>query len=62
MIANFYKKNGIEARNYKLIASKNIDCIPQKGNLIAFSGQLFVIDKICFDIDKCEYNLYIVRV
>lgn len=63
MIANFYKKNGIEARNYyKLIASKNIDCIPQKGNLIVFSGQLFVIDKICFDIDKCEYNLYIVRV
>ena len=32
MIANFYKKNGIEVRNYKLIASKNIDCIPQKGN------------------------------
>lgn len=32
MIANFYKKNGIEARNYKLLASKNIDCIPQKRN------------------------------
>lgn len=40
MIANFYKKNGIEARNYKLIASKNIDCIPQKGNLIVFSGAI----------------------
>lgn len=38
MIANFYKKNGIEARNYKLIASKNIDCIPQKGTFIMFSG------------------------
>lgn len=63
MIANFYKKNGIEAHNYKkLIASKNIDCIPQKGNLIVFSGQLFVIDKICFNLDKCEYNIYIVRV
>ena len=63
MIANFYKKNGIEAHNYKkLIASKNIDCIPQKGNLVVFSGQLFVIDRICFDIDKCEYNIYIVRV
>ena len=63
MIANFYKKNGIEAHNYKkLIASKNIDCIPHKGNLVVFSGQLFVIDRICFDIDKCEYNIYIVRV
>lgn len=63
MIANFYKKNGIEVHNYKkLIASKNIDCIPQKGNLIVFSGQLFVIDRICFNLDKCEYNIYIVRV
>lgn len=62
MIANFYKKNGIEARNYKLIASKNIDCIPQKGILIKFSGQMFSVDKVYFDVDKCEYNLYIIRV
>lgn len=62
MIANFYKKNGIEARNYKLIASKNIDCIPQKGTLIKFSGQMFSVDKVYFDVDKCEYNLYIIRV
>ena len=61
MVANFYKKNGIEARNYKLIASKNIDCIPKKGNLIMFSGQLFTVDRIYFDVDKCEYNLYIIR-
>lgn len=61
MIANFYKKNGIEARNCKLIASKNIDCIPQKGNLVMFSGQLFTVDRIYFDVDKCEYNLYIIR-
>ena len=61
MIANFYKKNGIEARNYKLIASKNIDCIPQKGTSIMFSGQLFTVDRIYFDVDKCEYNLYIIR-
>ena len=62
MIANFYKKNGIEARNYKLIASKNIDCIPQKGTLIKFSGQMFSVDKVYFDVDECEYNLYIIRV
>ena len=67
MIVNFYKVYNCNkvhnSHNSKvLLASKNIDCIPQKGNLIVFSGQLFVIDKICFDIDKCEYNLYIVRV
>ena len=61
MIANFYKKNSIEARNCRLIASKNIDCIPQKGTFIKFSGRLFVVDRIYFDINKCEYNLYIIR-
>ena len=61
MIANFYKKNGVEARNYKLIVSENIDYIPQKGTFIMFSGQLFTVDRIYFDIDKCEYNLYIIR-
>ena len=61
MIANFYKKNGTETRNYRLITSKNIDCIPQKGTFIMFLGQLFIVDRICLDLDKCEYNLYIVR-
>lgn len=61
MIANFYKKNGIGARNYELIAFKSIDCIPQKGTFIMFSGQLFTVDRICFNVDKCEYDLYIIR-
>lgn len=61
MIANFYKKNGTETRNHRLITSKNIDCIPQKGTFIMFLGQLFIVDRICLDLDKCEYNLYIIR-
>lgn len=61
MIANFYKKNGTETRNYRLITSKNIDCIPQKELLLCSSGQLFIVDRICLDLDKCEYNLYIIR-
>ena len=61
MIANFYKKNGTETRNYRLITSKNIDCIPQKGTFIMFLGQLFIVDRICLDLDKREYNLYIIR-
>lgn len=58
MIANFYRKIGAEAR---LIASKNIDCVPQKGICIKISGQLFAIDKVCFNVDTCEYDFYIVR-
>ena len=61
MIANFYKKNDTETRNCRLITSKNIDCIPQKGTFIMFLGQLFIVDRICLDLDKCEYNLYIIR-
>lgn len=61
MIANFYKKNGIETRNWRLITSKNIDCLPQKGTFIMFCGQLFIVDRIYLDLDKCEYNFYIIR-
>lgn len=62
MITDFYKKSKTEIHGYELIASKNIDCIPQKGNFIVFSGQLFIIDRICFDVDKCKYNLYVIRI
>lgn len=62
MIANFYKKTGTGARDYKLITSKNIDSVPQKGTYVKFSGQLFTIDKVCFDVDICEYNFYVSRV
>ena len=64
MIVNFYKKIDVEwHRNcsYKLIASKNIGCIPQKDTSIMLSGQLFKVDRICFNVDNCEYNIYITR-
>lgn len=62
MIVNFYKTSGYNSRNDTLIASKNIECVPFKGTYIKFSGQFFVVEKVWFDIDKCVYNVYIVRV
>lgn len=65
MIANFYKvsensaKKGV--RCIALLASKNISCIPQKGTLIKFSGQVFTVIEVSLDIDACRYNLYVVR-
>lgn len=60
MIVNFYKvRNG--HNNKVLLASKNIEHVPQKGTLIRFSGQSFVIDGISFDIDTCTYNIYLTR-
>lgn len=61
MIVNFYKMYNAVFGS-KLLVSKNISQIPQKGTRIKFSGQLFIIDSICFDIDRCEYDAYIKRV
>ena len=64
MIVNFYKRIGVEWRrdqDYKVIASKNIECIPQKGTFIKLSGQLFIVDRIYFDMYTCEYSIYIIR-
>ena len=46
----------------KLIAFRNIECVPQKGTFIEFSGQTFVADKVVFNIDKGEYAVYMHRV
>ena len=61
MIAKFYKTPGNNIKNATLLTTKNIDYIPQKGTFITFSGQLFTVDRIYFDVDKCEYSLYIIR-
>lgn len=63
MIVNFYKvHNSHNSHNSKvLLASKNIEHVPQKGTLIRFSGQSFVVENISFDIGKCIYNVYVTR-
>lgn len=59
MIVNFYKKKNLGIRSYKLVASKNVEYIPQKGTLITLFGQLSIVERVYFDMDKWEYNLYI---
>lgn len=60
MIANFYKiTDSIKVKS--LLASKNINCIPKKGEYVMFSGQCFRVFEAVLDIDKCEYNLYLMR-
>lgn len=63
MIVNFYKKDTTKKHNNcYLIATRNIECIPQKEMLITFSGQLFIAHSVYFNIDTCEYNIYMTRV
>ena len=63
MIVNFYKMRYHNTiRDAELLTSKNISCIPRKETHIKFSGQRFIIDSVYFDINSCEYNIYMIRV
>lgn len=62
MIAHFYKTPGNNAKNVTLLTTKNIACVPNKGTFIWFSGQKFIVDEIHFNVDLCEYSLYLYRV
>lgn len=63
MIVNFYKKVGAnKQRKYVPITTKNIECVPQKEMIIRFLGQFFVVERVCFDVDICEYHVYTKRI
>ena len=63
MIVEIYKKvNTGKQRKYVLLTTKNIECVPQKDTFIQFSGQLFIVERVCFDADSCKYYIYIKRI
>lgn len=62
MIVNFYYTMHNSRKFTKLIAFRNIECIPQKGTLVEFSGQTFIVDKVIFNVDKSEYAVCMRRV
>lgn len=59
MIANFYHAVGV--RHNKLIALKNLEVMPSKGDYVVLSGQIFQIQNVSLDLDSCEYNIYVCR-
>lgn len=63
MIAEIYKKINVgKQHKYELLTTKNIECVPQKDTFIVFSGQFFIIERICFDADSCKYYIYTKRI
>lgn len=60
-MANFYKTSSSDTKNATLIAWKNIDYIPAKGTFIWISGQRFRVYEVHFNMDNCEYSLYLHR-
>lgn len=63
MIVEIYKKvNTGKQRKYTLLTTKNIECVPQKDTFIQFSGQFFVVERVCFDANSCKYYIYTKRI
>lgn len=64
MIANFYKRKypgDYNKARFDLLASKNIEHIPALKTIVTMNGQLFSIDRIYFNLENCEYDIFMVR-
>lgn len=61
MIVNFYKVKQDDYRHAELLVSKNIEHLPDSNMYVAYKGQCFKIVRIYFNIDDCEYHVYLIR-
>lgn len=61
MIANFYKVQYGNYRNSVLLVTRNIEHIPSVKTGVIYNGQKFCVDKLEFNLDNCEYNIYMAR-
>lgn len=61
MIANFYKMRYGNYRNSVLLVTRNIEHIPSVKTTVIYNDQKFLVDKLEFNLDKCEYNIYMAR-
>lgn len=61
MIANFYKTQYGNYRNSALLVTRNIEHIPSVKTVVIYNDQKFLVDKLEFNLDKCEYNIYMAR-
>ena len=63
MIVEIYKKVNIGKQyKYVLLITKNIECVPQKNTFIQFSGQFFIVERVCYDVDNCKHYVYTKRI
>ena len=60
MTVKFYMDINVSAMNHcKLIATRNLEFIPNKDMTIMLSSEVFIIRDICYDINKDEYRIYL---
>ena len=61
MIENSYKTQYGIYWNSVLLVTRNIEHIPSAKTVVIYNGQKFCVDKLEFNLDKCEYNIYMAR-
>lgn len=64
MVVNFYKKEYLEDYSkvkIDLLASRNIEHIPALNTIVIANGQFLRVDIIRFNLEKCEYDIYMVK-
>lgn len=59
MITHFYKKTN---NGYHYVIQKNLEVIPRIGEKVVHSNQLFIVKNVEYNIDLCEYTVYLHRV
>lgn len=42
-----------------LLCSKRINVIPTKGTAIKLNGYYYIVERVIFDVDKCEYSVFL---
>ena len=65
MIVNFYRRRrpgDYSKVRIDLLASRNIEHVPALGTIIVVYGQHYRIDRIHFDLENCEYDIFMARV
>lgn len=62
MIVNFYKEPLGRMLSGEHLISKNIESIPGKDTFIIIGAKTYRVSRIYFDVDICEYSIYLIEV
>lgn len=62
MIVNFYKEPLGRMLSGECLISKNIESIPGKDTFIIIGTKTYRVSRIYFDVDTCEYSIYLIEV
>ena len=57
----FYKTVGDGFRDGELLATRNIETLPRKHDLVEYNGQRFRVLRVVFDLTDTLYKIFLIR-